>query len=321
MTAIGGNGTLAALGRTTVWNVRKQTLKAAASSRFSPWLRPPTNLVMSDQMPKIIAFLPMALVQSQPTEGREMLIATDQDLSTSVRLFETADAVRFEFTGPNSIVPSIAIDVQRNGVIDPAADFQVGFDDDQDEKPCLQQLISESESTDCTAPGEKADIIQSRRANSSVTTFSFPKRQISGDGVGFGFAISLWNKLGNHKTPLASGDYRFGGRLQLISDGPNFKGEAKSTLPPQILSAKRNYQACLWMAIKALEPLDQFKIAKLKAVPAGCAATRATALKEGVEALVASGAPKVAAEEEMMSHFGQVDTGIARLVEVLEKDP
>ncbi len=272
-------------------------------------------------MLKTVAFLSMTLTQAQPAVEHEMLIATDQALSMSVRLFETADVVRFEFTGPDSIVPSVAIDVQRNGVIDRATDFQVGFDDDGDESPCLQQLISELKSTDCAPPGDRARISKSRRDNSALTTFSFPKRHISGDGFGFGFAINLWDKTGNYGTPLAGGDYRFGGHLQLISDAPNFKGDTKSNLPPQILPAKRRYESCLRTGIKALEPLTRAKLAELKAVPAGCAATRTTALNEGISALVASGVPNDAAEKEMIGIFDRVDTGMTRFFDAVKNAP
>lgn len=257
----------------------------------------------------------LTLASVQSSDERELFIASDPDLSTSVRLFESDDAVRFEFTGPSSVDPSIAIDVQRNGVVDPAIDFKVGFDDDENGSPCFQQFVSDSAATDCMALGDKAAMTKGNRGQSAVTTFSFPKHKISGDGLGFGFAISLWDRKRNFGTPLAGGDYQFGGRLQLVADGPNFMGEAKSNLPSEMLHAMRRYQGCLWIRLKALEPLDGSKRSRARAISAECARTRVNAYKEGIQALVASGVSTNVAEGRMTSLFDHVDASFARFLD------
>ena len=286
-----------------------QTARLAAL----PYLAKPEILTILARMSRIIALLTVALAQPSAVTEREMLVASEEELSSSVRLIETADAVRFEFTGPDTIAPSVAIDLQSNGVIDSRADFTVGFDDDKAESPCLQLLISPSRATDCEALGDRAKVTKSRRGELSVVSFDFPKRQISADGFGFGFAISLWSKSAHYNTPLAGGDYRFGGRLNL-TEGANFRGEAKSGLPREILPALRRYQGCLWTAIKALEPLEPSKKTKLKAVPASCAAIRSAALRDGVGALIASGASNDAAEVGLNGLLDQVDANFEELI-------
>ena len=162
-------------------------------------------------------------------------------------------------------------------------------------------------------------VVEGRRKEGVTTTFSFPKREISGDGFGFGFAINLWNTTGNYQTTLASGDYRFGGTLQLVRKGPNFKGEQNPDVPPQLMPAIRRYEGCLSGSIKALEPLDSTKITKLKAVPAGCVTVRTIALHEGVKALVATGYQEDEATKAMNGVLDQLDTGITRMVEIVKK--
>ncbi|HYC95037.1 MAG TPA: hypothetical protein VEB39_04990 [Sphingomicrobium sp.] len=264
-----------------------------------------------------LAIVALGITSAQSPETPSLLVATDKELSTSVRLKETADDVRFEFTGPDNVLPSVAIDVNRNGAVDRDLDFRIGFSDD--DTVCFQNLIREGASSICKLPGEKARVVRSRHEQGTTTILSIPKRQISGDGFGFGFAISLWNKADNYKTSLAGGDYRFGGALNLVSEGPNFTGERKSDLPTPILPAFRRYEACLHKGIGALAPLSQTMAAKIKAVPAGCAPDRAIALRDGVDALVASGVEKQEATEEMLDALDRLDSSVASFAEIIEK--
>lgn len=263
-----------------------------------------------------IAVLLFALT-SQPAQEPGLLIAKDKELSTSVRLVETAGEVRFEFTGPEHVLPIVAIDVNRNGAVDLNLDFQISRG--TDDSVCFQYLIREGASSTCKAPGEKATLVWSRNEQGTATTISFPKSVISGDGFGYGFAIKLWNKTGNYRTLLASGDYRFGGKISFVKEGPNFMGNKGSDFPEPIMHAIHRYEGCLHKSIDALAPLDPTVAPKLKAVPAGCAADRATAMRDGVDALIASGIEKGEATAEMLDALDRLDESVAHFAEIIEK--
>jgi len=258
-----------------------------------------------------------ALVATQSADDPGLLIASDKDLSTSVRLVETDDSVRFDITGPDSVAPTISIDVNRNGAVDRSVDFQVGIKPGA--APCLSYLLDESSSTTCKAPGDKVKVIQSRGEQGMVTTIIFPKPEISGDGFGFGFEVRLWSMTGNYSSTLASGDYRFGGKLSLVSDGPNFRGVRKPDMPSPMLSALRRYQGCVNKAMTALEPLDRSMAAQVRALPATCAEMRSMALDQAVNDLAASGTPRGEASKMVRSSLDQYDEDIGRMADMLEK--
>ena len=264
-----------------------------------------------------IAFAAMAVASSAPSDQPGLLIGTDNQLSTSVRLVETDDIVRFEITGPDSVAPTVSIDINRNGTVDRNVDFQVGLA--PGDTPCLAYMLDESSSTTCKLPGDKANVVQARGEQGLVTTISFPKREISGDGFGFGFAIRLWSMAGHFGSPLAGGDYRFGGKLSLVTDGPNFTGAKKSDSPPGMLAALRRYQGCVNKAMEQLGTLDRTMGAKIRALPAACAGERSKALDEGINALVDSGTQKDAATEMMRSSLDRYDEAIGKMAETLEK--
>lgn len=269
-------------------------------------------------MAELLWFLLLALAPPQTSEVRSLAIAADQEFSTSVRLIETADSIQFEFTAPDLVLTSVSIDVNRNGVVDRNVDFQVTRD--ADGSSCLQYLLKEGASSICQPLGNMGKIVRSAPSPNTITTFSFEKKAVSGDGFGVGFAISLWDAKGNYGTTLASGDYVFGGKLQLTSEGPNFKGEKNPDLPTEILPAVRRYEGCLHGSIRALEPIDGSKAAKLKAVPAQCAATRQIALREGADALVRTGVDREVATKALQELFDQLDGGIDRLIEIVAKN-
>jgi hypothetical protein len=268
-------------------------------------------------MPSNLPLITIGLMALQPAGDPGLLIATDHDLSTSVQLVETDQEIRFEFTGPEHVLPSIAVDVNRNGVVDKNLDFQIGLGTGG--AICFQYLLREGASTTCKPPGEKAKLAWKRNGDGTATTISLQKREISGDGFGFGFAISLWNVTGSYGTTLVGGDYRFGGKLSLVSDGPNFTGRRKPDIPLPMLPALRRYQGCVNRAIDALAPLDRSMAAKVRALPNACAGERSAALDEGVSALVAAGTQLDEATEMMRSSLDQYDEGIGQMAEQLEK--
>lgn len=268
-------------------------------------------------MPSLLPLVAISLAALQPVGDPGLLIATDKDLSTSVRLVETTDEVRFEFIGPANVLPIVAIDVNRNGAVDQNLDFQISGS--SQDSVCFQYLIREGATTTCKPPGEKAILAWSRLEQNTSTTFRLPKREISGDSFGFGFAISLWDQTGSYKTVLASGDYRFGGVLSLVNEGPNFLGRRKSDLPAPIMPAFHRYEGCIHKAIDALAPLDKTMGAKIQAVPATCASDRATALRDGVDALIASGVEKQDATEEMTDALDRLDASVVEFAEIIEK--
>lgn len=254
------------------------------------------------------------LLLSQPPHEPALLIGTSKDLSTSVQLIETADSVLFEFTGPESVAPSVSIDVNRNGRVDRNVDFQVSLD--AKGEPCLQLLLHEGASSTCKQLGKKASVTRKSLNQGMITTVTFPKYEVSGDGFGFGFAIDLWSVTGDYGTLLASGDYRFGGHLSLVKEGPNFKGAKDYDLPPQMLPAVHRYQGCLSRSLRALEPIDKTKVAEMRAIPAACAAERSASLSEGTSALTESGLPKDEAAKAMLSVLDEMDATIERMVEI-----
>jgi len=260
----------------------------------------------------------LALALLAADEAAGISLGTDAELKTSGRLIETTDAVRFEFTGPASVAPTVAIDVNRNGVIDRNVDFKVGVRSDGS-SPCLQNLLGEGRSSICRSPGDKAQLTTNRHGNSMTTVITLQKRGISADGFGFGFSAVLWNRSGDFENLLASGDYQFGGSVEFVRDRPNFMGEQNPNLPPQIMPAIHRYEGCLKRSMKALEPLDRTKIPSLKAVPASCMTVRAAMLDEGVEALVALGAQKTDATDAMRRILDAADLGIDRMVQLVEE--
>ena len=253
---------------------------------------------------------------SEPERG--LLVATNPQEATTARLVEADEAVIFEITGPANISPSVAIDVRRNGKIDADDDFEVSLQTDG--TPCLSRLLEERKSSQCGPLGDKATVMRKPSGDSIKTTFTFPKRLISGDGFGFGFAISLWNENGRYGAGLGGGDYRFGGFLQLVKNGPNFLGE-RATVPSPIMPAVHQYEGCLNHGTIALQPLDSSKLTKLKAVPGSCKPVREAALDESVKAAIASGSQKPEAEREMRGLLDQIDASFARLVHLLEAGP
>jgi hypothetical protein len=261
------------------------------------------------------ALLILALTGAQPTDGG-LLVGSDKGLRSNVHLVETPDTVEFVFAGPDYAVPSISIDLYRNGQIDPGVDFTVSFEPDG--APCLSMFLTEGKSSTCRAPGRKATIAKSGTGDDVVTTFTLPKREISGDGFGFGFAVSLWNTRGNYGTSLGGGDYRFGGEMHLV-DGPNFTGDGPSALPPEIMPAVHRYQGCIHVAISALEPIDKTKLASLKSVTTACSTERKNALDEGISALAASGSKIDVAKQVMSEVLDQIDKGTDKFVEMAEK--
>ena len=259
----------------------------------------------------------VALAAAEPAGEPGLLVATDNDMAASVRLVETSDAVRFVFTAPDFVVPGVSIDVYRNGVIDRDIDFEVTFQDDG--SPCLTMLLAETKSSTCRPLGHKAQLDRRGQGAATITTFTFPKQEISGDGFGFGFAIELWNSKGDYGSSLAGGDYRFGGFMHLVENGPNFRGQGRPQFPPEIMPALHRYQGCINRSMTALGPIDKSKLPQLRAVTAGCVAARSTALGEGVSALVVAGRQKDMATQLMGDALDQVDNGTAKLIEIAEK--
>lgn len=251
-------------------------------------------------------------------EESGVLLAANAQEDTAARLVETDSDVIIEVTGPAHIVPSVSIDVQRNGKIDADSDFSVSLLPDG--TPCLSQLLSDTQSMPCRPPGEKARIVRRQDGKTVTTQFTLPRSVISGDGFGFGFAIGLWNEQGHYRTGLGGGDYRFGGQVQLVRNGPNFIGDGPP-LPALIAPAVHRYQGCLDRGASALEPLDRSKLEALKAVPGNCAKVREASLAEAVQALVASGAEASWAERGMRDLLDRVEKSLGPLIEAVQAAP
>ena len=264
-----------------------------------------------------IALVVASLMISPPDSENGLALGTDKELQTSARLIETDDTVSFEFTGPNNVAPTIFVDVNRNGAVDRDEDFAAGIEPGG--SPCLSYLLTERSSTTCKPPGKKVQIEQGRTDQLTVTTFSFPKNEISGDGFGFGFAVQLWSTTELFRNWLASGDYRFGGKLSLVEDGPNFKGDRKSASSP-FRTAMRGYQGCVNKAMEELGPLDHSVAKQVGALPTTCAAARSTAQEQGIKALIATGIPLDEATEMVRSSLDEYDSSIGRMAEGLEKN-
>lgn len=263
-----------------------------------------------------IALVVASLMTSPPDSEIAIVLGTDEELQTSARLIETDDTVSFELTGPNNVAPTIFVDVNRSGTVDRDEDFLAGIEPGG--SPCLSYLLTETSSTTCKPPGKKVRIEQRRNDQLTVTTFSFPKNEISGDGFGFGFAVQLWSMTGRFRNWLASGDYRFGSKLSLIEDGPNFKGNSKSA-PSPFQTAMRGYQGCVNKAMEELGPLDQSLAKQVRALPTTCAAARSTAQEQGIKALIATGIPLDEATEMVRSSLDEYDSSIGRMAEGIGK--
>ena len=259
--------------------------------------------------------LPAAVPAQQPAG---IPIAADEDEATRARMIETADSIRIEITGPKFIVPLVGIDADGNGEADEGVDFLVSSAPDG--SPCLSRLLGDGRSSPCAPPDGKAQLTKVPSGDTVATSFVFPKQAISADGLGFGFVIRLWNEDGHYATTLAAGDYRFGGALQLAPDGPNVLGGG-SDMPRPVRPAIHRYQGCLNRGVRALGDLELAKLNAMKEVPAGCRAVRSVSADEAVAALVASGAQKPEALEEVHEILDQIDAGFARLVEVVEAQP
>ena len=266
----------------------------------------------------LLALTMLILTQAGEAAEPGKLIASDREISTTVRVIETADLVRFDFSAPASISPSVAIDVQRNGAIDSGVDFRVGFDGDPPHSPCLQSLLDEQSSSECRSPGEITVMQRAQQGGVVLTSFSLPKRLISGDEFGFGFELRAWNRSGNYDTLLDSGDYQFGGQVSLV-DGPNFMGSTKSDLTPLLRAAVNPYQSCLYVALKALGSLEPAKVSQIRAIPSRCAPVRSTSFTAAVDALIASGDSRIAAEQESNRLLDHADKGIMRFVDLLSR--
>lgn len=259
----------------------------------------------------------LATISPPAADQPGILVATDDELSTSVRLIETEEHVRFEFAGPESVAPTIAIDINRNGTVDRDVDFQVSAE--KSGSPCLQLLLDDRRSSTCKPAGNRASAGRSRGPHATTTHVTFPKREVSGDGFGFGFSITLCSMTRHYCTSPAGGDYRFGGKLSLVTDGPSFKGDRKPDIPQPMLTALRRYQGCVNKAIGALAPLDRSSAAAVRALPATCGADRSAALDEGVRVLVASGLDPHEAAEMMRSSLDGYDENIGQMADMLEK--
>jgi hypothetical protein len=274
------------------------------------------SVMMSSDL--LFGWAAIALIAATPAQDAPgVLVASDKELNTSVRLIEDDYTIRFQFTGPAYVTPSVAIDASRNGMIDPDVDFSVGFAPDG--SPCLSQLLGIGRTSRCLELGGKAQVTKSQRGDAVVTVLSFQKHTISTDGFGFGFAISLWNTKGNFGTSVAGGDYMFGGSLHLVQNGPNFLDEGDVGVPAEAAPFIHRYEGCLSRAINALLPLNPSKLEKLKAVPMACAAERAAAEKQAVDALVAARMQSDEATTGVRAALDYVERTVSRLVQVLEK--
>lgn len=263
------------------------------------------------------ALAAFAAISLPAAEQPGLAVVTDEELSTRVGLTETEDHVRFEFAGPDSVAPTIAIDINRNGTVDPNVDFQVSSE--KSGSPCLQLLLDDRRSSICKPAGNRASASRSRGPEATTTLVTFPKREISGDGFGFGFSIKLCSLTEHYCTSPAGGDYRFGGKLSLVADGPRFNRDIKSDIRQPLLTALRRYEGCVNKAIGALAPLDRSRAAAVRALPTTCAADRSAALDEGVKALVASGVDRHEATELMRSSLDGYDETIGQMAQMLEK--
>lgn len=259
-----------------------------------------------------------ASVPAVQVEGPGLLVATDQARSTSARLIETADAIRFEITAPVFVVPSVSIDLRRNGQIDPDEDFSVSSAPGG--APCIARLLAEGRSSPCGPLGEKAQLERTEHGKAALTKITLPKRAISSDGFGFGFAITLFDEKDRQLSSLGGGDYRFGGTLNLVRDGPNFTGGGIG-VPAAIMAMVQRYQACLSRSTDDLVPLDRSKLDRLRAVPTGCADTRVAAIGDAVAALGKSGVEKAKATTAVAALFDRIDADFSRLIEALEHGP
>jgi hypothetical protein len=252
---------------------------------------------------------------AEPPRAPGILVGADKDEEATARIIETGDTIDFEITGPIFLQPYVAIDVNRNGMIDSDLDFAVSLA--ANGSPCYQQLLRQGQSSPCRAFGGKVQVTKRQDGDLVTTVFKFPKSVISSDTFGFGFVINLWNEKGHYRSALTAGDYRFGGTIQPVTDGRNFMEEGIQ-VPSEVLPAIHRYQGCFDRGIGALGGLDRSKLGRLKLVPQGCAADRAAALKDGVDALVAAGAPNSQAQRAMGALLDQIDRNIDRLVRIVE---
>ena len=251
-----------------------------------------------------------------PEQPQGLILAHDERQKVTLRLIEDEDTVTFELTGPTFILPQISIDADRNGGIDSDVDFSVSVLPDG--SPCLTRLLREGVTSPCRPLESNAKITKRTDGEVAVTSILFPKTTVSSDGFGFGFAVGTWDEKMKFRETRASGDYRFGGFLNLVKEGPNFTGGG-IPVPAEVMPSIQKYQACLTRATDLLVPLDRSKLAGLRAVPSGCAGERVLAVKEAVAALIAAKGEKSEAAAAVDALFKQIDQQFARLIEALEK--
>lgn len=250
----------------------------------------------------------------QSAGQRHTVLADSKELAASARLIEAGEEVSFEISAPAFVFPSVAVDLDRNGKIDPETDFSLSVR--ANGAPCLQRLLGPRKSSACTAPAQKAQVQTSYRGEVKVTQFTFPKRGISSDGSGFGFVVSLWNEKGKYDTRLASGEYIFGGSFK-DNGSRTFLGSSMS-VPGEILPALGRYQECLRRALGRAVALEPVKFDQVRATPTRCAAARKVALSDGIAALVAAGAKTEQASAIMGNALDQIDAQLNDFIKSLE---
>jgi hypothetical protein len=267
----------------------------------------------------VLALAALGLSAASPAQEEAGIpLAADKARGVEARLVETEDAVRIDVSAPEAVLPSVAIDANRSGDVDRGLDFMVSAAPDG--SVCLSRFLAQHQTSPCEPPGETARLTKRQSGTTVTTSFLFPKHAVSADGFGFGFAIDLWNETRHKRVVLASGDYRFGGRLRLLGDARNFQGNGE-TVPKQVFPAVDRYQSCLDRGIRALGVLEPAKLAALKQVRPGCAAVRAGAVKEAEAALVAAGGNWEQAEIGVRGVFESIDARFAGIVAVLEGGP
>ena len=246
------------------------------------------------------------------------MINQDQDEQAKAELIETAGEIRFEIATPAYSTPSVAVDIRRNGQIDAGEDFMIGVAPDR--SPCLSKMIRPSVTSVCGPLGQMAQLLRDPSGSTVVTTITIPKAKISSDGVGFGFAISLFNERTRVGSSLGGGDYMFGGKLNMVTDGPNFTGQGIS-VPREILPFLKTYQSCLSRAVDGLKPLYPSNVGKLGSIRAKCTVSRNAALDGGVEALVAAGANRARSLAAVGAVLDRVDASFDEFIQAMNRSP
>ena len=271
------------------------------------------SLVILTRLTVLLSFLSAhaadASLQTGSQAASDVRLANSTDGKTTVLLTESVDAVRIRVTGPAHILPSIAIDGDRNGRVDPDTDFKIAST--LEGGSCLSVLLTESKSLPCQAPGAKALITKKQNGEQVTSDFLLPKQAISADGFGFGYAVELWNQKESFGTTIASGEYRFGGYLK-SNQGQNFLGKTVSISDE--VTPLRRYQGCVNRALEAIGILQPSKLAQLQAVKPGCAAERQTGMTKAIDALVKSGSSPDDASREIADVLAQYDAELDRMI-------